>query len=334
MATSSDRKKSRKRLPADARLRIEQARQVARQDMALGLMSLFRPIALAHRGLDSSGKRKREYLELEQTWKGVKVIVAGPEMSQAEQGVLLALLSLSLQQQDGGIATLEGPPIGMIPADKRESGNEGSRYPVVAVRTTVGRLCSVLGVPADGNSRRSVLTAIRRLAGVTLTVMGGGRWATTHLIHNAAGDDGSDSLAIVLNWRLTTALAGQGYASIPMKDYREVPPGVPRLIYAWLCSWLAARGGERRISLAALEPHIYGDIAVDRRAASRRRQALRRGLVALREIGWHIEIDDSGMATIDRRSTDALATCTSSRQTPDKLATAVRRNQALARVSD
>jgi len=63
---------------------------VARQDMALGLMCLFRPL--------KDGAERRYLENIQQTWVDGKLVVNGPELSSYDQDVLLALLAIALPQ--------------------------------------------------------------------------------------------------------------------------------------------------------------------------------------------------------------------------------------------
>src|SRR5487761_1961352 len=124
-----------RRLPLAARLDIERTFQVARQDMAIGLTSLFRALP------DGA---KRRYLSLAQDWNGGTVAIDGPELSQFDQAVLFAVLALAAQGMPP-LAAILGltAPDGLI--TDRSVHNRALGESVVIIDTTMSALARMAG---------------------------------------------------------------------------------------------------------------------------------------------------------------------------------------------
>lgn len=276
---------NRKQMSPAARIDRDRDQHVARQDMALGLSSLFRALP--------DGARRRE-VTLRQPWCGGEIVIQGAECSHFDQAVLLALLAVAGQSDPL-------PDLGAPTADLMAAGLAVQRE-VVRVDTTTAALMRCAGLDPDSHgSRQAVRAALRRLSGIVIEGRRDGDWAMTHLIAGAAGR-GRDAVSVVLNYRLTDALLGIGsYARINMDDYIALESGVARLAYAWLCAWYAGSAGVRRIGLDALEVHVYGAATESRKARSKRRIALRAAMADIGAIpGWRAAVDAAGLVTVTR----------------------------------
>ena len=276
MQTPSKPRKA--RLPAAARADMQRTRQVARHEMALGLMSMFRPLP--------DGAERRE-VRIEQRFAGGMVRVMGVEMSQLEQAVFLALLAIaarggSLQNalEAGLLPSLPHPN---APQGAKPEQNAAGAAQAIEVKTTLAELCRVAGLSdrPGSNTREGVRLALQRLAMVTVYAEGASRaWGITHLLAGAIGQsDEAGSVVARLNPRSTAAaLGGRSYAQISMIAYRALPTPTARVLYAWLCAWFTGRTGSRQIGLEALEAHVFGAVAKDRRRRSQRRSQIRGAL--------------------------------------------------------
>lgn len=276
--------KSRKRrLPAAAIADAQRTRQIARQEMAIGLMSLFRPLP--------DGAARRE-VRIEQRFAGGMVRVMGVEMSQFEQAVFLALLAIAgmgepvLQTAlDAGLLPLLPHP--NAPAAACAERNIAATAQAVEIKTTLAELCRVAGLPdrPGSGTREAIKLALQRMAGVTIYAEGaGGTWGITHLMSGSIGaQSGSEGSVIVrLNPRSTAAALGmRSYAPVSMTTYRALPTPTARVLYAWLCAWFNGRTGTREIGIEALERHVFGAVAKDRRRRSQRRGQIKAALVAI-----------------------------------------------------
>ncbi len=281
-------KRNRAKLPAEARRRIEISREVARQDMAIGLMSLFCQLR------DS---KTRKYIEeIKQPWNGGVISVNGPELSSFDQDVLFGLLALALQRERDceKKSGLEIPEI--------NAGGGVESADTLTLRTGYAELARIMGYESE--DMKPIKKAIKRLSSVVVEAQTKDAWATSHLIHGAAGK-GRGAVKVVFSWRLTRALLGDGsYAAVSMSDRRILPGGLARLVHAWLCAWFASQSGRRSISLETLESHVYREPAKSDRTTRDRRQKLRAAVDSLRMIGWGVKWRGD-IAEIERRMSTA-----------------------------
>ncbi|MHB1537476.1 MAG: replication protein C, IncQ-type [Solirubrobacteraceae bacterium] len=287
-----------------ARIDRDRAECVARNDMALGLSSLFRAMP--------DGARRRE-VTLHQPWCGGEIVIQGVECNALDQAVLLALLMVAGQSDplpDPGAPSVDLMAAGL--AVQRE---------VVRVNTSTAVLMRAAGLDPDSHGSRHALRAsLRRLSGIVIEGRRGDAWAMTHLIAGAAGR-GRDAISVALNYRLTDALLGIGsYARVEMDSYLALETGVARLVYAWLCAWFAGAAGARRIGIDSLEVHVYGVATQSRQTRSKRRIALRAALAQIDALpGWRAAVDSAGMVTVTRG--DDTSNRPSGRQQPAQQAT-------------
>ena len=303
MQTPSKYKAKRsKRFPAAARADVERTRQVARHEMALGLISMFRPLP--------DGAQRRE-VRILQRFAGGAVRVMGVEMSQFEQAVFFALLAIAARggslQNALAAGLLPALPHPNAPQDAQPQENAAGAAQAIEVKTTLAELCRVAGLPdrPGSNTREGVRLAFQRLAMVTVYAEGAsGEWGITHLLAGAIGQgDETGSVVVRLNPRSTAAvLGGRSYAPISMLIYRSLPTPTARVLYAWLCAWFTGRTGARQIGLEALEAHVFGAVAEDRRRRSQRRSQIRRALAAINSCDGQFNCSMQGeQASITRR---------------------------------
>ncbi|MHB1951616.1 MAG: replication protein C, IncQ-type, partial [Acidiferrobacteraceae bacterium] len=262
---------TRKKLPPEARRRADVAKEVARHDMAIGLAGIFRPLR--------DGAARKEIV-LTQRWAGGTVILRGVELGERDLAVLLALLAIALRSD---LVPGRGD---LVPALRTAGG--ASDMDVVTVYTSLSDVCREAGVDPDSHGgRHSVRVAIDRLMMIIVRAESASGWRSTQLIGGAIGR-GRDAVEITLCYRLTRAVLGTGsYAPICMRDYRALPGGLARIVHVWLTAWMCG-ASERRISINALMPHIYGP-AASPRTARHRRLRLRAAIEAQQACGWCVE---------------------------------------------
>lgn len=300
MAQASKTRRS--KAPTAARVNMALTRQIARQEMALGLMSLFRPLP--------DGAARREVVS-EQRFAGALVRVRGIEMSTFEQGIFLALLALGLGQIRGGAMTT-AREAGLLPelggsSGKRDGENLAGEQPCLQIETSLAELCRMAGLDEDpgATTRRAIIAAFERLQALTVAAeWGEGKWGVSSLIAGGFRGDGTGAVKVTINPRSTQALQGlsRSYSSISMRSWRALKGPTARTLYAWLAAWFNGQNGERKISVEKLEGHVFGGIALDKSTRSRRRAALRAGLQSLHDATggeWEARID-AGQAQVSR----------------------------------
>ena len=232
----------------------ERSEQVARCDMALGLLPLF---------CASACKGNRGILNLPlQKWKNGTIQITGPELDASDQDVLYAILAIAMQQYD----EKDQPPITEQGSVCKELETKGSAETAVTVSVETGMddIISMIGISKGGAQRKSIRESIKRLSMIIVEARDGENWAISHLISGAAGY-GKNEISIRLNWRLTKALLATGvkgggsYTAISMVDRRKLSRGVPRLVHSFLCAWYGQPGNHTKlISKRAMAQHVYG----------------------------------------------------------------------------
>jgi len=268
-----------------AKREAERADDVARNDMALGLMSLFRAGVRAGRRQEITVNQ-----ELEQNFAGVKIRVRGVELDCFDQDVLLGILALGLQKHDHDAATTPGNTMPQLKAEGEALASE-----TIDICTSMGELLKMVGKARGGAQVEATRISIERLSMIVVTAIKGNRRGSQHLIFGSI--ESGDDIKIRLNWRLTAALLATGqkyggsYASISMTERRALPAGVPRLVHAFLCAWRPV-GGTGRISRVKIIDHIYGPPSKDRKTQWRRNVAVGEALELIGQLpNWtHISL--------------------------------------------
>ncbi len=280
--------------PTPAARRSMDARQgVARQDMALGLSPLVKPII----------RGKRVWLEgIKQSWNGGLLELAGPELDAGDLGVLLALLALALrntgeQRLEPGLAVQ-----GMLPKSGGKPNSAGDKD-VLPLQTTLAAICREIGRDTeDGRAHAAIRASIKRLQGVVIEARSGDAWASTHLIAGAAGR-GKGAVSVALNYRLTRAVLGTAsYGRIRMSVWRRLSP-VGQCLYHWLACWRPGYGTCPPIWLDTLSRHVWGAEAAGATLRDRRRMLLA-ALSELPSDEWTVQIHGKS-ARIERKNIDA-----------------------------
>jgi hypothetical protein len=282
-----------KKLSPAARLAVEQAAEVARQDMAIGLSGFFRVI---------NRNAVRREVKSCQAWNGGTVTIRGVECDDGDLSVLLSILSLSLQQEGGVLQAGRNAPAGLVTDTRHE--NTAMDAMTFQLCTTQAAICRGAGVGTGGSGWAAVKDSLERLA--TLVVAGEApgckRYAVTHLIQHGYAEDGK--VRITLSMRLTRALLGEGsYAAVQMPKYRQLATPTGRILFTWFASWYGGSSGHRAIGMDTLEMHAYGNNATARSTRCRRQKDIRtacQNIVATGE--YRVEWKDN-IAHVSRRVT-------------------------------
>ena len=266
---------------------MDAAGEIARHDMALGLISIFRPLA--------DGVERREIVATQQ-WSGDTITIRGIEMGERDLTVLLALLAIATGDLGEDAAEPNATQIQAL--DIQGTGKTGA---VMEIRTSVTEICRRCGIsPRSRGTRASVRVAVERLA--ALVVRGdaaGGAWRFTHLIAGGCGA-GRNAVQVTLSYRLARAVLGTGsYARVSMPAYRALPGGLPRILHVWLSAWMCGARA-RVIGLGACVRHIWPTRARSERTERHRWAQMEEALDAQRAAGWTVTWQGQ-MARIERR---------------------------------
>lgn len=269
---------------------------IARHEMALGLMPIFRALA--------DGARRHEIV-LEQGLAGTSVRVMGVELSSFDQSVFFALLEIA-GRGDGGVRQVQTSQTDLIPAllpkEMKKGENIAQDAQAVEVSTDIPNLLRGIGRdPRDTGSetRRSVQMALQRLGAlsIAITTPGGKGGFTSMLKARWQGND----LIVSINPRSAAALlALRSYAAINMRAYRQLTTPTAKILYSWLCSWYGGAGGSRSVGLDKLEAHVWGCLSTSRQARSKRRAAMRDAAQQISERGGMQCFVEKGSMRIER----------------------------------
>lgn len=245
----------------------ERLDDVARSDMAIGLMSLFKAGVRAGR---------RQETTLEQKFAGTLVRIRGVELDCFDQDIFLGILAISLKQHDFDAVRVPGSTLPSL-----KSTGEANDAETICIKTTIAELMAITGKGHGGAQEEAAYISIERLSMIILTVIKDKDRGSQHLISCTSAR--GESLQIQLSWRLTKALfatglkGGGSYAAISMIERRSLPAGVPRLVHAYLCSWRPGIG-TGRIKKRNLVLHIYGPRSKNRSTQWRRNIAVSEAL--------------------------------------------------------
>lgn len=277
-----------------ARKQLELHLEVARHDMAVGLLPLFRVLPRAC--------RHRREVVLDQEFAGSTIRIRAVEMSTFEQGVFFALLSLALHMENADVvppdrSLIPTPPGSLAEIDLGtiQGGNEAQGADTFTLRTSMAELARTLGLgrKLGSHTRGAIDAALARLAMATLFVRStDGRWALTHLISGARGL-GRTSVQVQINARAARVVLGErSYAAISMRDWRALSSDVAKSLYGWLQAWFGGSKSsqQRRIRLEKLVEHVYGSTARSTSAQSMRMRTCRTALSDLTKLGWRVSI--------------------------------------------
>lgn len=254
---------------------------IARHEMALGLMSIFRAMP--------DGAKRRE-VKLEQRFAGTNVRILAVELSAFEQALFFAILEIA-GTTGAGQRHIAAGQAGLIPSPPRGMSakeNLARDADAMEIRTTFSELLRHAGYRntrrAGSETRRAVETGLQRLGAATVVVtQADGRGGFVSLLR--ARWDAGEGITVILNPRSAQALlALRGYAAIDMTAYRSLTSPTSKILYAWLAAWFAGAQGERVVGLDKLEAHVWGEVAKEKATRSKRRGLLR---VAAEQITAH-----------------------------------------------
>lgn len=285
-------------------------RHVARQDPAVGLMDLCRPVK---RG------EAPPRLDVTQEHDAWRVRILAPYMLRAlDQSVLLALLYLAgvSRDEDGEHAALR----------RQLRPKEGAKgAPTIVVSTTMYRLAQlVFPRGRSGDRYDAIRESLTRLSAISIRVEEIGqekRWGQSNLIAEGAGDD--ERLAVAVNWRLAeTVIGGAGVQAVAISvDERMAlseAGDVAQIAHAWLSAWLRP-GAAGEIGIETLARHVWGSDAEG--ALQRvRRGRIRKALSAIAVVGgWNVTIRGAGARQVAALRRPELVPQRSRRIVPERL---------------
>lgn len=287
--------------------------EFARQESALALASLFRPIT---KGPRPGG------LECWTQFKGVDIHFAiWQALDSRDQSVLLSIIGMAGIEHDEINATHNNDlwhrlePIEQAKKDK-----------AVVVTTSRYKLIQAAGLSDSGTYYGILEACLRRLSAVSCHAYSktGDQWSMRFLSY-AENADGQ--LQIALNGRFAHALSSQ-HSRIELTERRSLKGDASKIAHAWLSAWMR-RGESRVIGIDKLANHVWSVESTNSSTKSTRRDLIGKALAKIDGLNtWSVEIYGRGKqskARIKRsnlihqsQANYAVKTKTSGRKNEDK----------------
>ena len=173
---------------------------------------------------------------------------------------------------------------------------------VLVLETTVTEIAKTIGIAKSGSNYKQIKDSLIKLAGVSFVIYRGNDvssifWSAT-LFSHLAGVDGK--IIVGINPLLSKALSGGQSTFVSMIEQRNLKSEVSKRLHVWLSSWIRA-GGENKVELDLLIPHIWGNI-VTGYTLRKRRLYLRKALSEIGTLeGWSCSEDITSNNVIIKR---------------------------------
>lgn len=258
----------------------------ARQDPALALVSLFRPICRGRRPGGLSIEHEHDGLQLKfNIWQA---------LDSRDQSVLLGAIGLAgllgddTQLLHSKIKHPRGQKLwlNLKPTEEAETDT------AIVIKTTRYALLQAAGLDDKGRNYSLLEECLERLSMVGCRARKNGYDWSMHLLSYTEAPDGT--LHIALNARFAKALSGH-HVHVSLIERRQLQSDTSQLTHAWLSAWLKAGTGNR-IRLDKLAEKIWGAPSKNNSTNRSRRERM---VKALKEIstllGWKINVEGRGI---------------------------------------
>lgn len=157
----------------------------------------------------------------------------------------------------------------------------------LVVRERMTRLLAEIGLTNTGENIKGLKASLLRMANVTVLVTKKTRHASFHLL-SYAFDEFDGRLFVALNPSIAEAVLGRrSYARIELAEVRKLESDPARLIHQRLCGWIDP-GKSGKVELDTLCGYVWPSDA-NPEAMKKRRQAIRRAISELSDIGWTVD---------------------------------------------
>ncbi|TSE35144.1 replication protein C, IncQ-type [Tepidimonas charontis] len=264
----------------------------ARHDRAHCLVpGLFRSL--------QKGERKREKLDITHSFGDVVVRFWGPEpLGAGDLRVLQGLVALA-----GPVGAILPPaptsPVGQELRASLEPKWAAVEKRALAVRCSYRALAREIGyAPGDTKAIRDCL---ERLWAISVLIADqNGRRMGFRILSFYASDDGKGELTVALNPLIARAVLGDGqHVHIDMHEVRSLKSDAARLIHQRLCGWIDP-GRSGKVDLDTLCSYAWPTQADNPNTLKTRRQAGKRALKELSDLGWRVAEYATGRFEIQR----------------------------------
>lgn len=268
----------------------------ARQDPALALVSLFRPVCRGRRPGGLSIEHEHDGLRLKfNIWQA---------LDSRDQSVLLGAVGLTGMlagaDQTGGIDEKVSHPRGQqLWSDLKPSGNAAEDRAIV-IKTTRYALLQAAGLDDKARNYGLLENCLERLSMVGCRARKDGYDWSMQLLSYAETPEGQ--IHIALNPRFAKALSGH-HVRVSLIERRALHSDTAQITHAWLSAWLR-QGGSNVIRLDRLAEKVFGPPSREPATNRSRRKRIGKALEEISGLnGWSAKIEGRGInakATIRR----------------------------------
>ena len=261
----------------------------AKQDPALALISLFRPICRGPRPGGLSMISEYDGLTLKfNVWRAVDA---------RDQSVLLAAVGLAglLSDELKSLNAEVEHPRGQELWFKLQAKDMALQDKAKVLKTTKYAMLQAANMTDSGENYKTLEDCLERLSMIGCRAKKDGYDWSMHLLSYAQAPDGT--LHIALNPRFADALVGQ-HIKISLFERKALTTEYAQILHAWLCAWLRP-GKTNRIHVDKLSEKVWGNISTNDNTNRKRREKILKTLNEINDLGgWKASVEGRGLAAI------------------------------------
>ena len=263
--------------------------EYAKQDPALALVSLFRPICRGKRPGGLAFESEYDGLRLKfNVWQALDV---------RDQSVLLAAVGLAglldneLKELHSGITHPRGQQLWL----DLEPSEAAVMDRAIVLRTTRYALLQAAGMGDRAKDYGVLEDCLERLSMVGCRARKDGFDWSMRLLSYASSDDGT--IHVALNPRFAEALAGQ-HVRVSLIERHALGGEVAQIMHAWLSAWIRP-GRAGTIALDKLADKVWGSRSANASTLTTRRDRITRALKELGGLeGWSVTLSGRGAGAV------------------------------------
>ena len=262
--------------------------EFAKQDPALALLSIFRPICRGRRPGGFSIETIYDDTHVKYNiWQA---------LDSRDQSVLLSILGLT------GMLANEVSWLGSNVSNEQgqqlwldlEPSDTAKLQKAVVVKTTKYALLQACGYNDSGKSYELLKSSLERLSMVGMRARKAGHEWSMRLLSYAVTPEGV--IHIALNPRFADSLLGH-HVNVSLIERRLLHSEVAQIAHAWLSAWLR-QGSANKIGIDRLTEKIWGTQTVSDSTNRKRRERTIKALNEISELGWNIKLKGRGASTV------------------------------------
>lgn len=240
------------------------------------------------------GERKVRKLDVTYVYGEDSVRFWGPEPLGADDlRVLQGLIAMAATSGDAGRGIVLKPTpateAGEALRERLELKEDAIGKDALVAKGNICDLAREMGYShgGGGSQFKTIRASIERLWAVSVIVERDGRRQGFRILADYASDVKGEQIFVALNPRLAEAVVGRRHARIDMVEVRALRTDPARLIHQRLCGWVDP-GKSGRVKMETLREYVWPDKAGNPNTLKTRRQAVRRALLELVDVGWKV----------------------------------------------